>query len=330
MDTSKKHREREILSRVFEEGEFLKIVGSERPDFVLEYFDAVYGYAKVGVEITELYVDAASARLMNMPNYAKRVMDGEYVHKDDKEKLVPKDIVFYGQAHGFKPIKTKLLPSPIYTMEDYRSSLLNSLRDKKQRYKKYRIDLGQHCLVIYDSFGFMKKRKREQFTKDVLSVEVLEEVRESPFREIYFVSGFEGVDEQFFIQLKICDLTMLGFHLKEFLLWPKNFKKMKALGLEEEDVYAEVLLRSGFSDVGKSEFRGLSTIMHGRYELVMYNGYHPIVSDNFPFLKSPLSLVSIKQVRSFFSSKSFVLFERFVRSSHFSGDHGFRALKPKG
>ncbi|WP_447771866.1 hypothetical protein [Pseudomonas kilonensis] len=329
MGTSKKDREQEILSRVFEEGKSLKIADSERPDFILEYSDSVYGDTKVGVEITELYVDETAARLMNMPNYAKRVMDGEYVHKEDKEKLVPKDIIYFGKAYDFKPFKTKLLPNPNYAIADFRKSLLESLRDKKERYKKYRADLPQHCLVIYDSFGFMKKHKREQFTNDILSTEILQELRKSPFSEIYFVSGFEGVCEEFFVQLKICDLMMLGFHLKEFLLIPKNLKKMQALGMNEGEVYAEILLRSGLNNVGTSEFRGLPTIIHGRYELGMHNGYCPVVSDNFPFLKAPSSLLSLNQGRSYFSKKSFAIFEKFTSSSYFSGDHGFRALKPK-
>lgn len=329
MGTSKKDREQEILSRVFEEGKFLKIADSERPDFILEYSGTVCGDTKVGVEITELYVDETTARLMNMPNYAKRVMDGEYVHKEDKEKLVPKDITYYGKAYDFKPFKTRLLPNPNYTVADFRKSLLESLQDKKERYKKYRADVPQHCLVIYDSFGFMKKRKREQFTKDILSTEILQELRNSPFSEIYFVSGFEELSEEFFVPLKICDLTMLGFHLKEFLLIPKNLKKMQTLDMNEGKVYAEILLRSGFNNVGISEYKGLPTIMHGRYELGMYNGYYPVVSDNFPCLKAPLSLLSLNQGRTYFSNKSFAIFKKLVESSYFSGEHGFRALKPK-
>lgn len=329
MGNSKKDREQEILSRVFEESKSLKISESERPDFILEYTGTIHGDTKIGVEITELYVDETTARLMNMKNYAQRVMDGEYVHKNDKEKLIPKDIIYFGKAYDFKPFNTKILPNPNYSIEDYRKSLIDTLKEKKARYKKYRTDLSQHCLVIYDSFGFMKKRKREQFTKDILSGEVLQELRNSPFSEIYFISEFEGNSDEFFVQLKICDLLMLGFHLKEFLLNPKNLKKMQALDMSEGEVYAEILLRCGFSSVGNSEFKGLPTILHGRYELGMYNGYHPVVSDNFPFLKTPSSLISLNRRRSYFSNKSFLIFEKFVESSYFSGEHGFLALKPK-
>lgn len=327
---TKTEREFEILDRIFQEDNYCTVVKSEMPDFILEYKNTNFGETSIGVEITELYLDGATARLVNMPDYAKKVMDGTYIHKDDKLKLKSQDIIYFGKDNNFEPIKTKILHLPNYTVNDFQNAFLESLNGKNERLKKYRKDIGQCCLVVYDSFQFMKKHKRENFGADFFTREVLSAIRKSLYHEIYLVAGFQGSDEEVYIPLKAWDLISESARVGIYLTYPPHLEKLKKLKLDNNEVFAEVLLRRGFTKVQRSRVDSISTVMSNRYELSINVPGAPFF-DNFPFLKSGLGFYSLNENRSnYFSPKSFIHYESLWQKMKVNADYGFHALKPKG
>ena len=134
--------------------------------------------------------------LKDYERYAKKIMDGTYIHRDDKLKLRPQNITYFGKSNNYQPINTKMLNLPNYTLKDFQDAFLDSLKGKNERLKKYRQDIEQCCLVVYDSFQFMKKRKRENFGADFFTSEVLSAIRKSSYHEIYLVTSFDGSDDE--------------------------------------------------------------------------------------------------------------------------------------
>ncbi|HEJ3359153.1 TPA: hypothetical protein SL372_000414 [Pseudomonas aeruginosa] len=329
MAKTKTEKEFEILNRIFKRDDHCKVIKSEMPDFILEYKNTNLGDILIGVEITELYLDGATARLVNMPDYAKKIMDGTYIHKDDKLKLRPQRVTYFGKSNNYQPIKTKILHLPNYTLKDFQNAFLDSLKDKNERLKKYRKDVGQCCLVVYDSFQFMKKRKRENFGADFFTSEVLSAIRKSSYHEIYLVAGFDGSDDEFYIQLKAWDLISESARAGAYLTYPPHLKKLNSLNLSHNEVFAEILLRRGLTNIQRSSVDSTSTVMCNRYELSINDGRAPFF-DNFPFLKSGLGLYSLNENRkNYFSSKSFSHYESLWKKLNINTDYGFQALKPK-
>lgn len=125
MAKTKTEKEFEILNRIFKKDDCCTVIKSEMPDFILEYKNTNLGDTLIGIEITELYLDGATARLVNMPDYAKKIMDGTYIHKDDKLKLKPQSITYFGKSNNYQPIKTKILQLPNYTLKDFQDVFWN-------------------------------------------------------------------------------------------------------------------------------------------------------------------------------------------------------------
>jgi len=326
---TKAEKEFEILNRIFQEDDYCTIIKSEMPDFILKYKSNIFGESLIGIEITELYLDGATARLVNMPDYAKKIMDGTYIHKDDKPKLISRDVTYFGKNNNYQPIQTKILHLPSYTLKDFRNAFLDSLKDKNERLKKYRKDVDQCCLVVYDSFQFMKKRKRESFGADFFTSEVLSAIRKSLYHEIYLVASFEGSNDEFYIQLKAWDLITESARVGTYLTYPQNLKRLKKLNLSNNEVFAEVLLRRGFTKIQRSSVGSTSTVMCNRYELSINDGRSPFF-DNFPFMKYGLEFYSLnKNRKNYFSPKSFSHYESLWDKVNFNTDYGFRALKLK-
>lgn len=329
MAKTKTEKEFEILNRIFKKDDCCTVIKTEMPDFILEYKNTNLGDTLIGIEITELYLDGATARLVNMPDYAKKIMDGTYIHKDDKLKLRPQNITYFGKSNNYQPIKTKILHLPNYTLKDFQDAFLDSLKGKNERLKKYRKDIEQCCLVVYDSFQFMKKRKRENFGADFFTSEVLSAIRKSSYNEIYLVTGFDGSDDEFYIQLKAWDLISESARVGTYLKYPPHLKKLKSLNLSNNEVFAEILLRRGFAKIQRSSIDSTSTVMCNRYELSINDDRSPFF-DNFPFLKSGLEFYSLNENRkNYFSPKSFSHYERLWKKKNINTDYGFHALKPK-
>lgn len=329
MAKTKAEKEFEILNRIFKNDDSCTVMKSQMPDFILEYKNTNLGDTLIGIEITELYLDGATARLVNMPGYAKKIMDGTYIHRDDKLKLRPQNITYFGKSNNYQPINTKMLNLPNYTLKDFQDAFLDSLKGKNERLKKYRQDIEQCCLVVYDSFQFMKKRKRENFGADFFTSEVLSAIRKSSYHEIYLVTSFDGSDDEFYIQLKAWDLISESARVGRYLTYPPHLKKLKSLNLSNNEVFAEILLRRGFSKIKRSSVDSTSTVMCNRYELSI-NDDGSLFFDNFPFLKSGLKFYSLNENRkNYFSPKSFSHYERLWEKMNINADYGFHALKPK-
>ncbi|EOX4810788.1 hypothetical protein ACI0E8_004452, partial [Vibrio alginolyticus] len=325
----KKDREEEnILSRIFKESKYCEICKSEQPDFILKYDASSIGKVDVGVEITELYFDGTSARLKNKDNYVYEILEhGNYVHKDDKEKLKVQDVKYFSQAKPGEPFDTKILMHPNYTLQDYKKSLLQTIRRKSKKFLKYNTNVNQSALVIYDKENIFTKFDRINFVSVFFDNLISKEIKSSPFDEIYLITRFKNDHNQYYVQLKYCLLQNELGVLLNYIEKNKLNGKLDSLGAEVIDLYAEVLFKKGYPSIGFSERNGNRVVNVNRYSFsVNVSDRGMSVFDDFPRLyinEHKYSEVDAK----FFTEKSFSLYLKETKDKFVSFEVGFKALR---
>jgi hypothetical protein len=145
MDT-KKSQELNILRKVYPETEYKLIQENENPDFILSDKDN----NPFGVEITKYYDTPSSARFKNIPNYTEKLMNSEFIHKQDIGILKVDEIVIVDKKGReiSTPNKGVLreLPQPIERINALKDIVSGKNIKHAQLYdKSMPIDL-----VIYD------------------------------------------------------------------------------------------------------------------------------------------------------------------------------------
>ncbi|MDO8329121.1 MAG: hypothetical protein Q7T36_01455 [Fluviicoccus sp.] len=328
MSIEKEKMEQNILSCIFEDGRQCKITKTEQPDFILNYKGAMIGEVAVGIEITELYYDATSARLNNKKGYIRDLLEGQNIHKDDKSVLTVKEVKYFSQSLGGKPFNTKMLFLPNYTIDDYRNAFLRTLRKKHAKHANYNKSVNQSSLVIYDRENYSGKLKRQDFVRAFFNESVMEEIKISPFDEIYLITCFEGSNDEFYIQLKYCVLQNELYRLLEYIEKNSLHDKSKGMGLSLNDVFAEVLVKNGYVGIKKSECNQIDAVRCNRYAFNISEIDKKIsVFDDFPKLTNAGVDFSLSENKKLFTTKSFRKFLKESKHRYVSFDVGFKVLR---
>lgn len=324
LNTKKDNIEYDILSCIFEEGKQCEIVKSEQPDFILK-FQSV----SVGVEITELYFDSTSARLKNKQGYIKDLVEkNKFAHKDDKDKLSIKEVTYFSQSAPNAPFHTKMVFHHNYSVDDYRASLLQAIRKKGKKFEKYNNSVHQSALVIYDQESFFRKFYRQDFVRILFDNAVVNTIKESPFDEIYLVTRFKDLPDEYYVQFKYCLLQNELSVLLEFIEKNNLNKKLKELNLSANDCFAEVLVKKGYKAVKMSVRNSMPVVCCNRYSFFADEENRKMsVFDNFPNLLDLGDSHGIVNNENLFSEKAFNKFLKETKNQLVSFDVGFRAIK---
>jgi hypothetical protein len=178
---TKKLDELSILRKVYKEVEYKIIKEDENPDFVLSDEDGNH----FGVEITKYFDSPTSGRFKNIPNYTEKLINSEFIHKQDIGILETGEIVIvdnYGKEIS-SPDKAILreLPQSIDRINILKKIVKEKSTKCEQEYdKSLPIDL-----LIYDSGDLIAG-------SDIQKKQILAYLRrqeeantlESPFRKI--------------------------------------------------------------------------------------------------------------------------------------------------
>lgn len=326
MVVEKERKELSILSRIFKEGNDCEILKSERPDFIVTYPRHFVGGISVGIEVTELYYNDSSARLKNKEGYIKNVIDGSYIHKDDKGEFNVQEVTYLPQGVMSKAFKTKILIEKKYTIDDYRRAFLHTLRKKNKKRTKYQVGLAQTCLVIYDREKYFSKISKQDFVSAFFNSYIMDEIKESPFEEIYLITSFNGGPEEFYVQLKYCLLQNEQARLLDYLASNSLFSKLVDLRISVDDVFAEVLTKKGYLGVRKHRCNDVEAVGCVRYSFNFNESSGRIsVFDGFPVLQSGTENFIV--AKNFFSDKSFSRFLKDTSARFASFDVGFETFE---
>lgn len=328
MISDKEKLETNILKKVFSE-EGVEIEKSEQPDFLLKYSTGNI----IGVEITELYFDGTSARINNVGGYVSNLINHKkYIHKEDRKKLKVNEITYYPSKGNLTSVKMDALFLPNYSFADYRKAIVNRLKEKNKKSQKYNSTIQQCNLIINDRENKLNKVELREFSVKFFSEEVINEIRNSPFDEIYFITKVAG--KEYYIHLKAFILINIAYSLRDYLINNKLIGKLQYLNMDFEDLYAEALLRYGYEKVRFEINDEIKIIYSGRYGIGInfhennkwgfgiYDTYPLAMADNYGHF---YSLADKK--KKFFNEQKFNAFKEEYENKFISGLIGFKTLK---
>ena len=143
---TKKEEELNILRMAYSETQYKLVKESENPDFILSDINN----NPFGVEVTKYYDTPSSARFNNIPNYTKKLLNSEFIHKQDIGILKVGEIVIVDDKGNeiSKPDKGvyRELPQSIERINVLKTIVSHKNNKYFQNYKKnIPIDL-----LIYD------------------------------------------------------------------------------------------------------------------------------------------------------------------------------------
>ncbi|PTT21728.1 hypothetical protein DBR36_03520 [Microbacterium sp. HMWF026] len=177
--------ERYILDLVYDgEGEF-GVEHADSPDFKMTR----NGYT-FGVEITELFKDGSSARLVKLPDYMQRLIDGERpVHKDDVKGINVATVRIEDPDGTVVHEDLKVIISETGSLRDHADALAEHIERKNDAFQGYAHSVGHIDLLIGDHFSSGESIGETYSTAEFFTPRLREALRVSPFREVMLITN---------------------------------------------------------------------------------------------------------------------------------------------
>lgn len=239
--------ERYILDLVYD-GEFeFEVEHADSPDFKLSR----NGYS-FGVEITELFKDGSSARLVKLPDYMQRLIDGERpVHKEDVSGINVATVRVENPDGTVVHENLKVIISEVGSLRDHADALAEHIERKNAAFQGYDQALGHIDLLIGDHFSSGESIGETYSTAEFFTPRLRDALRSSPFREVMLVTNLL-YDNAAWVPLRQLEL-MESFMVFVYCI----YQSQEALALlEEEDVvhlFAEEMEAHGTNLTLRSE-----------------------------------------------------------------------------
>ncbi|WP_422528346.1 hypothetical protein [Serratia fonticola] len=291
---TKDEREWEVLDNVFDlSDKIVSVIKSEQPDFILDYKGIM-----TGVEITELYYNHSMARIHNKKNYVEDILVKGKIHKDDKNILIPWNVIYYGKSMGYKPSKIKILPNPAYDMNDFRESFISAIDNKEISKKKYNETLEQCSLITFDKENAFKKIDAADFHSSFINERVFDSIMSSSFDEIFILVMLKN-NKIAFSNLKLACLLLEMNRLFNYIAKNKDKFDYETLSkATSQIVFAEALLRRGVKDISMFNMDNFSVTSTPRYGIGFNDeeNNHTCIIDHFPELHKSNKLVLLEEL----------------------------------
>ena len=285
--TTKKDREEEGFNLFYQNKSEFEIIGHEKPDFHIRHTE---GHI-FGVELTDFFYNESSARSKLIPGYVAQILNGgTYKHKNDYEEL-PLEEMKYKSRDGEK-IKSI---TGIFIEPKKNKDIVNRFRkmisQKNESFKQYLEKFDHVDLIIYDRENFLVNNEENRFFLLFLQNIITEVVKNSPFREIYFITNKKD-SGLVYIPLKLLywSSTLLTFKKHYLNFFQHNNDKKFDKYFNHYYYYLQLLgINKVFEDdvekfklyYGNSSIR----INNGKYDIKTYNNarlpntIHPVKID---------------------------------------------------
>lgn len=175
--------ERYILDLIYDTESRFSCEHSDSPDFLLSRDGFTFG-----VEITELFRDGSSARLVKIPDYMQRMWDGSApVHKDDVKGINVVTISITDKNGKLVQDKVKAIFSEVGSLKDHSDALAAHIERKNTAFEHYDQSLGHINLIVGDHFSSGESIGTEYSTAEFFTPRLRAALRDSPFREIALI-----------------------------------------------------------------------------------------------------------------------------------------------
>jgi hypothetical protein len=219
--------ERFILDLIYDVPAEFAVEHADSPDFHLTR----NGYT-FGVEITELFKDGSSARLVKLPDYMQQLIDGgEPIHKDDLKGINVVTLRIEDADGNVKQENVKAIFSETGSLRDHADALAGLIERKNKAYEGYDHTLGHINLIIGDHFSSSESIGAEYSTAEFFTPRLRAALQTSPFHEVVLITNIL-YDNAAWVPLRELEL------MESFMVFVHGvFQSPEALDLlEEEDL----------------------------------------------------------------------------------------------
>ena len=178
---TKKLDELNILRKVYQEIEYKIVKKNENPDFILSDKDG----NQFGVEIIKYFDSPTSGRFKNIPNYTRKLINSEFIHKQDIGILKTGEIVIVDKKGKEISTPDKAVLRELPQSIDRINTLKKIVKEKNSKCEQKYDKSSPIDLLIYDSGDLIAGSDIQK--KQILAyLRKQEEVNtlESPFRKI--------------------------------------------------------------------------------------------------------------------------------------------------
>ncbi|NBD34815.1 MAG: hypothetical protein GVY30_02300 [Chloroflexi bacterium] len=193
-----KEKERAILNLVYSTDQYEELVDSECPDFHIRKKGQAVEF---GVEVTEFYFSESSARVQNIHSYVDELIEeGLYRHRDDKTSLPVCEATVSRDEEPDRRIQC--IYQTIPGVDEYTLRIAEAISRKSEKLKSYAQDLTHVNLIIFDTEHRLYKVAEEDFSRYFLTSDIISAIRDTGFREVYFITRLES-ERWVYIPLKL-------------------------------------------------------------------------------------------------------------------------------
>jgi hypothetical protein len=216
MDT-KKNKERTIFDFVYADRDSFidSVTPTEEPDFTVKNADG-----KFGVEITEFYFTPSQARLINIPEYGREILEKrKYRHKDDVIPLEVKEFTVLPHDNRRPSFNVEGLLQKVPNMHEYVTKISELIEHKNKLFRNYILGLTHINLIIRDYEHRLVDVPKDKFHPVFFQAQLEKVLMNADFREIYLVTqlGESASSKKVYISLKMLFLVAEIFLFKEIL-----------------------------------------------------------------------------------------------------------------
>jgi len=262
---SDKKSERAILDMVYGDGEFQEIIDSEGPDFRLRRSGQASSF---GVEVTEFYYSESNARVRHIPGYVTELLaGGRYRHKDDIKTLPVREVTLVRDGEPERKIEGILQSLP--GVSEYICAVAEVIRGKNERLRGYVNNLTHVNLIVFDTQSWLFQLAAEDFSRCFLTLDIRAALRDSGFREVYFVTRLE-MDRWVYIPTKLV-LLLSELYLFDHILLT-YYPALCTGAAAELSLFGQYLKRRGMDQV---RIRGIESECE-----VLWSGYGVLITDD--------------------------------------------------
>lgn len=237
--SNKSKIERNILDLVYKDQSKLTVIHKDKPDFIIKNENG----DEFGVEVTELYNNDSDARLKNIPNYTKELIDTKkYRHKHDK-KILRVEKISINKLDG-EIVETTAIIQESAKLSEYLKQISEKIDAKTHSKKEYTTNLLHINLIIKDNSDVFLQTDAKDFFDLFFTDELIKSVMQTDFKEIFLITRFK--EGQLVQRLKI---VLLGSRI---FLFHEIFKYYE-IGDITDDLYyqylSEFLIYEGFKNI---------------------------------------------------------------------------------
>ena len=307
----KKKKERTIFDFVYSGRPIDSVTPTEEPDFKVKNANGEFG-----VEITEFYFSQSEARLKNIPDYFKEILDEKkYRHKDDFVPLEVKEFTVIPNDNRSPSFKVEGLMQKLPEMNEYVTKISELIENKNRRFNNYIRGLSHVNLIIRDYEHRLVGVPKDKFHYVFFQPQLEKVLMNADFREIFLITQLGEFDssKEVYIPLKMLFLVAEIFLLNYIL--EKEYRDIQITSL----LCAEYLTWRGARNIYFKDDADSFEVAYGNSGIVISQDNSVKIKDFSDFaLSGDFTAASASGVSSFFDNAFLSAFEKYKRDSVFT------------